>query len=101
MRYKIVVFLLCFGGHYHVGLTQIPYPGEVPPGKAQYKQLSAHSAVLQNAVIGMTFSTDEKTIKVRRFEDKSTKEQLKIDGLATLFEVTLSDKSVVSSNEFA
>jgi len=100
MRYKIVVFLLCFGAAFHVGPTQVPYPGEVPPGKAECKQLSDHSAVLQNAVIGMTLSTDEKTRKVGGFEDKNTKEQLKIDGLATLFEVTLSDSSVVSSNEF-
>jgi hypothetical protein len=78
--------------------AQISYP-DSSPGAAESMTLSDKSVVLENSVIRMKFVKDGKSITIEAFEDKKTKEQIKT-GNAALFEITLFDNRVISSNEF-
>ena len=79
-------------------IGQIQYPGE-SPGQAVIKTLRGNLVALENNVIRMEFINDGKKINIRDFKDKKTNEQLN-PATAALFELTLPDSSVITSNEF-
>lgn len=98
MKKELLFFLTCVIITIEISTAQIPYPGG-SPGAAKYKTLPDNSIILENNVIKMKFVNDGKGITIEEFEDKETHEQLKT-GNATLFELTLGDNSIVTSNEF-
>lgn len=78
--------------------AQVTYPGN-SPGRAIAKTTSGNQLVLQNKVIKMNFVTDGKNITLKSFENKAAKKLLNLADVP-LFELTLPDSSVVTSNEF-
>lgn len=98
MEKKLLIFLTCVIITIKFSTAQISYP-DSSPGAAEFKTLSDNSVILENNVIKMKFVNDGKGITIEGFEDKKTHEQLKI-GNAALFELTLADNSVITSNEF-
>ena len=78
--------------------AQVFYPGEYP-GKARIKTLPANQVTLENNVIRMEFMNDSGKILIKSIKDKKTREQLNLVN-APLFELTLRDKSVITSNQF-
>jgi hypothetical protein len=81
-----------------LSVAQIPYPAG-SPGEAKVKILPDSSVMLENSVIKMKFRNNGKGIKIEGFEDKKTHERLEI-GKTTLFELTLSDNSILTSDDF-
>ena len=97
MKRKLVFFLACIIT-IKCSVAQIPYPG-VSPGEAKVKILPDKSVTLENNVIKMKFGNNGTDITIEEFENKETHEQLKIGG-TTLFEITLADNSILTSDEF-
>lgn len=81
-----------------LSVAQIPYPGG-SPGEAKVKILPDNSVILENNVIKMKFGNNGKGIKIEGFEDKKTHELLEI-GKTTLFDLTLADNSILTSDDF-
>src|SRR4030042_1902006 len=97
MKKKLVFFLACIIT-IKCSVAQIPYPG-VSPGEAKVKILPDKSVTLENNVIKMKFGNNGKDITIEEFENKETHEQLEIGG-TTLFEITLADNTILTSDEF-
>jgi hypothetical protein len=97
MKRKLVFFLACIIT-IKCSVAQIPYPG-VSPGEAKVKILPDKSVTLENNVIKMKFGNSGKDITIEEFENKETHEQLEIGG-TTLFEITLANNSILTSDEF-
>ena len=98
MNKRVLFFLLCSSIITKYSAAQVFYPGDYP-GKAMLKTLTTNQTSLENNVIRLLFANDNGRISIKSFEDKKTHEKLNLIN-APLFELTLQNKSVISSNEF-
>lgn len=92
----LLLFALCT---IQFSFAQIPYPGE-SPGKAVVNNSSDHKLILENNMVRITWLNDGKKISIKSFEDRITHEQLNFVN-SSLFEVTMPDGKIISSNDFS
>ena len=97
MKRKLLFLLTCIIT-IKLSVGQIPYPGG-SPGAAKVKIFPDSSLTLENNVIKMKFGNNGTGIRIEGFEDNKTHERLDI-GKTTLFELTLSDNSILTSDDF-
>ena len=97
MKRRFLFFLTCIIA-IKLSVAQIPYPGG-SPGAAKVKILPDSSVILENNVMKMNFVNKGTGIKIEGFEDKITHERLEI-GKTTLFDLTLADNSILTSEDF-
>jgi len=97
MNRRVLFFLFCILIKYSA--AQISYPGDLP-GKAMAKTSEQNQTSFENNIIRLVFANNDKKISVKSFEDRKTHEQLNISN-TPLFELTLQNRSVITSNEFA
>lgn len=96
---KIFLFILVIIACINTHLTaQIPYPGD-DPGSAIVKKMAPDMIILENHAIRLTFNDNGGRITIKGFEDKQTKESIKFID-APLFELTVNDSTVITSNDF-
>ena len=98
MNKRCILFLLSAIITIKHSNAQVFYPGD-SPGKAIVKALIANQTSLENNVIRIVFQNNGGNILIKSFEDKKTHEQLNLVN-APLFEFTLQNNSVVTSNQF-
>lgn len=77
--------------------AQIPYPGNAP-GKAVIKSQGEQIIMENNALVAVFLNVGEK-IALKAFICKNTKGQIELKN-APLFQFTLSEDTVISSNDF-
>ena len=99
MNRNILCFLICAIFTIKYATAQVFYPGDLP-GKAMIKKSAVNQTALENNVINIMFKNNGGKISIQRFENKKTHEQLNFTS-APLFELTLQDGSMVTSNQFA
>lgn len=79
--------------------AQVFYVGDYP-GKAILNHLSGSQASLENNVIRMVFKNENGKIFIKSFENKKTNDHLNFVKMP-LFELTLGDNKVITSNQFS
>jgi len=98
MKIRILFFLITVICAPNLLSGQITYSGGMP-GQALIKATQGKQVIIENDVIRMSFTNNGKKIVINKFEDKKTGEQLSLDNLP-IFEIILSDSSIISSNDF-
>lgn len=96
---KVLLFSLVIITTINIRLTaQISYPGN-DPGLAKVIKLAPDLITLENRAISLSFNISRGKIAIKSFEDKKTKESIKFSD-AALFELTVRDRTVITSNDF-
>ncbi len=96
---KVLLYTLVIITSINTRLTaQISYPGN-DPGLAIAKKMAPDLIILENRAISLSFNNSGKKITIKSFEDKITKEAIKFID-AALFELTINDSTLITSNEF-
>jgi hypothetical protein len=98
MNKRSLFFLLCSATLIKYSAGQIAYPGDLP-GKAMVKTAEQNQTSLENNIIKLVFVNKGGRILIKSFEDIKTHEQLNLTN-TPLFELTLQNKNVITSNDF-
>lgn len=96
MKKSILILLTLF--LFGFSDAQIPYP-DTAPGVAKSKIMKDGTVILENKVLRMKFNDNGKIVKISEFLDKKNHEQI-ITKSTEIFEISLRDGSVITSDDF-
>jgi hypothetical protein len=97
MKIRWMFFLMVLLNFTGLLSAQIPYPGN-NPGRAKIR-LNGDRITLENNVVRMVITNDGKSLHIREFTDKESKESLIISN-TPVFELTLHGNRIISSDDF-